>query len=159
MDMIGHGLLYQNVHTSRGTTDKALWWRSWLKFFKVWHSSFFWWGSFKTEWANSMIQKSENVSSHSWVGPSKAVTFVTVAATSIWESTNSSWCPQAVFDVFTVNSQGVGPGLKPFGEWDCLSTPIDNYEGQLKIQIMLIGQRKMTVCRNQWQLPDIMVLN
>lgn len=41
MDMIGHGLFYQNIHTYRGTTDKALWWRSSLKFFKVWHSSFF----------------------------------------------------------------------------------------------------------------------
>ena len=51
------------------------------------------------------------------------------------------------------------PGLKPFGEWDCLLAPTDNYEGQLKIQIMLIGPRKMTVCRNQWQLPDIMVPN
>lgn len=64
-----------------------------------------------------------------------------------------------VLEVSSISSLGVGPGLKPFSEQDCLLIPIDNYEGQLKIQIMLIGQRKMTVCRNQWQLPDIMVLN
>lgn len=64
-----------------------------------------------------------------------------------------------VLEVSSVSSLGGEPGLTPLGEQDCLLTPIDNYEGQLKIQIMLIGQRKMTVCRNQWQLPDIMVLN
>lgn len=38
-----------------------------------------------------------------------------------------------VFSSGQIEFPGVGPGLKPLGERGCLFTPIDNYEGQLKI--------------------------
>lgn len=38
-----------------------------------------------------------------------------------------------VYSSGQIEFPGVGPGLKPLGERGCLFTPIDNYEGQLKI--------------------------
>lgn len=76
--------------------DKALWCKTWLKLWHVWHSylfSYFWWGGCKTkratQWCSS-LKASCPVLGGSW----ENATPVTDGGPSAWPSTNSGLCPQ-----------------------------------------------------------------